>query len=1265
MSIQRLFYLIIIYLNLSLVSAQTNIAPVFKDGYWSLIDTSLQVLFPYKYNDIKIAGNNTAIARVGNQYFILKINPQKEIKLDYKEVNFFNDKYFLIKSEGLKGLIDLDGNEVIPAKFSDIEIYRNQIIILKSGNKVQYFYPKDQTISEPFDKFEYITASLYQFYKGGQFLIYDAATNNSSIYFSTLNEVNYPLIYCTANENSKFVVQCDNGFKYFETDFFYFDNSEPRFTIYRLLKAYQMYDSRTGKRFKVDYQKIEKRRIYEISNAFEELFAEKNKEFYAFVNEGKWGLMDTTFKLLIKPEYENILLNDEGIALRNEGKIGLADRVGKILVPVKYDNYIKADNYWIVINEGKCGVVNQSGNEVVGVIYNELSLAFSNKFIVKKGEKFGLIDENNNQLIAIRYDDIYAEGNYLFLKLNQKSGVANQSGNIIIPPKFDEIRLLNNSYFSITSQNKKSIIDTKGNQLFPPRFKEIDATDNPEIFKVSSFELINLTYIDLRNEYGIEIEDSESKFNTKRYKTGIINASGQILLDPEYDEYQIDLDTEGNTIIVKEKQGVIIVNFNNQGKLIDKTRFKNYISVKKEIKNEPKKEYNDSLPFYWKQTPASEPIRKYALFHISGRKAIDYYFKEVGRSGFNPVLNITRGPDNLLGIVSRKTGKVMLSDVYKEFAVGDFKNRPFARCYRASGGIILIDTLARIVDKGISYMDELNLSYIRVNKGGKFSKKSKNPHQIYIYSNHQNGIKRIIPAESANSVLNGGKWGVVDSLGHYLINPKYSFLQIYFNEVFIAELNGKWGVINVQDSVIIDFKYDEIQFFKDTSINSWSNAPYYKVRIKDKWGAIDSVGNIIVDVEFTDVELIYTFGKYFFKTHVDYANTPYGIIRQNGKLLIGPQFSIIEPFADGYARVEVARGSWKFIDTSGRVFPEEGFRNLRDFSDGLAAVRFRTGWGFIDINGKEPFPEKYSEVGDFHEGFSKVKIQLKSKYGGLVKPRQVYAIIDKQGKMVFNTKSRACSDVSRGLVIVENKKKSSLKSLDGKKVIPGSFLQIVSFSKYGLYLVKNKSKQYALYNSQGKQLIPFGKYKDYDNFSEGLCYVKGSESGFIDTLGNLKFKFVCEKTKGFAEGFAAVKKDSYWGFIDTTGHFVIPAEYSNVENFVNGFASITDSQFKSFIIDKKNEKYKPDLAFRTYGYNVFTENGLNGIKNEDRLVVICPVSKSIGSFSNGFATINIPRLYGLYDGKGKMLYKSEIPVISLDSNKLIKLMTTNQVIYIK
>jgi hypothetical protein len=1246
----------ILFLQVFTTLSQNNLAPVYKDGYWSVIDTSLNLICPYKYDEVKIAGYNTALAKSGKLFYLLKSNPAREMLLDYQHVDVFSDNLLIVEKDSLKALLDVDGNLLFPIGYTNILLKSKELAILRDKDFYQYYHFKSKCLSQHYDSIACLMNGIYLFKKDGLLYLFDVNSLSRSNGFSCLNEIHYPFFFSTTADGKKFVIRHDGTFLQEETDFFYYFESAPRFIIYRVRHSMHLIDKQENKNFDVDFNRIVKLRASSASNVLGKLFEESDGDYFAFGKDKKMGLMDHRLKVIIQPGYESFQIHADNITLWANNKKGLADKNGNILVPAEYDDFFESGNYWIVKDNKQFGVLNRAGKVLISPVYRLLEPVFSNKFIVGHGKLQGMVDDQNKVILPENYKSIVEAGKNLIVNLNDKFGLMSENGDILASPKYEFINTLNYRFYCLTDQQKKCIIDSKGKLLFPPRFKSILTTENPNVFLVNEAEQSPLNFMDLVTRFGLDSSELVSNFQDLRYKSGIINSFGQILLDPVYDPYQISIDTDGNTIIVKEEQGVLVITFDAQGKLIDKTKFRNYIFVKNEkIKKEP--ERSDSLPYFWKRNELFRQELLYGLFHFTGREAIAYYFPSVIPAPFNRELSIAVGPNGGSGIVSRRTGKILLPDRYISILDNDLKKVSFIRCFLPSGNITLIDTNAIIINKGISYMDEPGLYYLRVIKGGKNLVDPNNPYQLY-------GLKGSLIGGKAGS-YKGGKWGIIDTTGKYLVKPKYSFIQVYFRNVFIAEFGGKWGVISPHDSVLVDFRYDEIRYFEDSTNSGWANIPFYKVRLKNKWGVIDSAGNSIIEPNFDEITHIYTLGRHYFKTMINYSRTPYGLVNTTGKLVLLPQYQFIGPFKNGFAAVMETERCWKFLNAQLNTFPSGCCIQVRDFSDGLSAFRTRSGWGFMDTLGNTVIQNKYSKLGDFNEGYAKIRIQLKAKLLGLIKAKQVYAIIDKSGNIVYNTKGRDCSDVVNKQLIIEMNREFTVRTLDGKKILPDSYRQITAYQRYGLYLVKNNEKQLALYNHQGKLLVPFGKFTEYSGFSEGLCYVSGKENGFIDTLGYMKFSFKCSETKGFSENLAAVKVDNKWSYIDTMGRTIIEPEFYGAEKFTSGYAKVLNSKLQQQIIDK-NKRFQPFNALPwTDGYSLFINNKRKGILDPFGRIVVYPVSEEIGSFAGGYAVIKISKLFGLYDSKGHSLVKNEIPIISKASNGLIQIVKTNELTYAK
>ena len=152
-------------------------------------------------------------------------------------------------------------------------------------------------------------------------------------------------------------------------------------------------------------------------------------------------------------------------------------------------------------------------------------------------------------------------------------------------------------------------------------------------------------------------------------------------------------------------------------------------------------------------------------------------------------------------------------------------------------------------------------------------------------------------------------------------------------------------------------------------------------------------------------------------------------------------------------------------------------------------------WGFVDEIGKEVIPFKYKEVGEFSEGLARVR--SKNKWG----------FIDKTGLMRIPAWYSAAGDFSEGLARVKRKKDDFYRygfiGKTGKVIIPFIYEDVGYFSD-GLARVKYNGK-WGFIDKIGYVVISF-KYDDAKDFSEGLAQVKIKRNwGYIDKEGREVF----------------------------------------------------------------------------------------------------------------------------------------------------------------
>lgn len=182
-----------------------------------------------------------------------------------------------------------------------------------------------------------------------------------------------------------------------------------------------------------------------------------------FKKAGKWGFIDTKGKIIVQPQFDNIVTNF-GYPLLNENvvaifevndKLGAINPAGKIIIPAQFDEIYQANDILFVISNDKVGIYDYKGNMVQPV---EFEFETFNGFYS---------------------DEYWTDENWLPLTKNGKVGAIDKRGNLIVPVEFDSVDIIGKSTFAVSKAGKYGIYGTN-NLLIPLQFDYIaDSLEGP------------------------------------------------------------------------------------------------------------------------------------------------------------------------------------------------------------------------------------------------------------------------------------------------------------------------------------------------------------------------------------------------------------------------------------------------------------------------------------------------------------------------------------------------------------------------------------------------------------------------------------------------------------------------------------------------------------------------------------------------------------------------------------------------------------------
>ena len=327
---------------------------------------------------------------------------------------------------------------------------------------------------------------------------------------------------------------------------------------------------------------------------------------------------------------------------------------------------------------------------------------------------------------------------------------------------------------------------------------------------------------------------------------------------------------------------------------------------------------------------------------------------------------------------------------------------------------------------------------------------------------------------------------------------------------------------------------------------------------------------------------------------------------QVGSLFV--EFQTANSFKEGYASMSVKRASeprskFGYINKKGKKIIDFRFDEVRDFSEGLAAVRIGVHWGYIDMSGIYAIPSQFDEVYSFSGGVACVGI-------GPAKSRK-YGYIDENGKYIINPQFEESDRFANDFLVVKHKGQDKSKTVvkygyryfgsnKERKDFPPVYDEAYLFTEDGLARVK-QGTAYVYIRSDEEVIESVSEtsewtseesetqavtYTEASDFSEGLAFVKydklssGSETtggadssenkivnfdlyGYINTEGkavvNPKFDFADDFSHGLARIGRKEKGSSKirYGYINTEGKIVVEPQFDFADDFsASGLARI-------------------------------------------------------------------------------------------------------------
>ncbi len=332
----------------------------------------------------------------------------------------------------------------------------------------------------------------------------------------------------------------------------------------------------------------------------------------------------------------------------------------------------------------------------------------------------------------------------------------------------------------------------------------------------------------------------------------------------------------------------------------------------------------------------------------------------------------------------------------------------------------------------------------------------------------------------------------------FLVNALLINAQTLVVQVKTLE-TGKWGYSNIDGELIIPAEYDKCYPFSSNGlavIYDGKERQYHFIDVKNT--------RLKTDPESFKTKDVFGFNLGGFVDHLFLVEVKgkWGYMNDEGKMSIPAIYDEGSNFNGGYANVKKGK-TIVLIDTKGNETTiAQPAADVKEFSEGLAAIETKGKFGFINTNGELVVPANFLSVGYFKNGLAWAKT-MDEKLG----------YIDQDGNWVIKPEYEA-----------------------GKEFDPVSGLARVK--KSGVWCYIDKSGEILKVDADS-----------FGDFSEGFADAKkGGLVGFVNKKGEWVIKPQFEAVRDFHNGYAAARLAGKWGVIDKTGKWVIEAKYDSIKD---------------------------------------------------------------------------------------------------------------------
>jgi hypothetical protein len=540
-----------------------------------LADLQNQILIPLSNKNIFPLGTlRYAVENRSGKIALFSEDGKPITDFTIDSISRFTSGFFTVYQNGLRGLMNRDGELKIPIQYSDIQVLGDGNVRAQMLGEWHFLNQKDELVMKlSADALQPVSRNRTIIFLGGKCgLLNEQQKLILPFQWNKLKEI-APDIFLANNNGKLGILRLDNTYL-IPLEYDSIDKTSNGFRVYKQSEGWQLLNE-SGKPITTNtYENIEsyngstwlvKSRGYAgvVSNDGVELvhcvfdsIGDRTTSLVAVKFKNQYGIIDYRENWKVAPQPFPIrLANDERYLQIEKSYSFLKGIAGNVIYFTSYPVRFEKE-YWVEVQSGKENTISYDGMSLhlseslqrTGNSTSENRARFQLHEglmgIVKDG-KFGFVDATGKLAIANRYDSIsnFQEG-VAPIKLIGKWGFINTNDELVIQPNYESVTSFIHGLCVVKRNRMMGIINKIGRQVVSLKYNVVERLAD------GKFLLTNNGLLGLASDTGLVLIEPRFSFLkevqpgyllvSQANKWGLLTTEGLDIIPLKYDSLEFD-----------------------------------------------------------------------------------------------------------------------------------------------------------------------------------------------------------------------------------------------------------------------------------------------------------------------------------------------------------------------------------------------------------------------------------------------------------------------------------------------------------------------------------------------------------------------------------------------------------------------------------------------------------------------------------------------------------------------------------------------------